>query len=108
VGQRPGPRSEVWWKVLTPYVREARTEEGSQALFENFEWYAGINAELNRRAGLPTVDDAFLARGLEGQITSAQNLLRVEQALRTVIVASPEAKRAARQHHPRRPGQAEA
>jgi hypothetical protein len=85
----PGPHCEVWWKVLTPYVRRARTEEGS-ALFENFEWYAGINEELNRRAGLPTVDDAFLAHSLEGEIASAQSLLQVEQALRTIIVASPE------------------
>jgi hypothetical protein len=91
----PGPRSEVWWKVLTPYVRRARTEEESPALYENFEWYAGINAELNRRAGSPTVDEAFLARGLEGQITSSQNMLRVEHALRTVVVASPEAVPAA-------------
>jgi hypothetical protein len=52
--------------------------------------YGGNNEELTRRAGWPPVDDAFLAHSLEGEIASAQNLLQVEQALRTIIVASPE------------------
>jgi hypothetical protein len=85
----PGPECDVWWKILAPHVRRLRMDM-SPTVFENFEWYAGINAEFNRRGGA-TIDDAWLAHHRDGLIRSAQNWLRVEQSLRTVIVASPEA-----------------
>jgi hypothetical protein len=103
----PGPRSEAWWKTLAPYVRRVRAEEGSPTFSENFEWYAGINAEFNRGAGLPPVDDALIAHGLEGQITMVQNWLRVERELRTVIVASPDVVPAAPPAPPTAPAAAQ-
>lgn len=47
--------------------------------------------EIGRRAGMPIHDEATLASALERHITSCRDMTRVEQALRTVIVASPEA-----------------
>jgi hypothetical protein len=48
-------------------------------------------AEMDGKAGAPTLDDATFASGLDDDITTCQDRIRVEQALRTVMIASPEA-----------------
>jgi len=47
---------------------------------------------MDRRTGavLPALDEAWFATTLEGRITYCEELIHVEEALRTVIVASPE------------------
>ena len=85
-----GNNCRFWWELLAPYVRKWRLEEGD-ALSEHFEWLAGAMAEMDRRAGVTMVyDDARLTGELEHRIAAFQTQLRVEQSLRTVIIASPE------------------
>ena len=90
----PGPDCDMWWMILAPWVRMRRAEAGP-TVFENFEWYAGINAEFNRRAGAVPNDEASLASNLEFQITQCELALGFEEALRTVVVASTDAVPAA-------------
>jgi hypothetical protein len=81
---------QAWWAILAPQVGRWRAEQHDPRNHEDNDWLAGFMAELDRRAGHPTVDAAMLGP-LEVLIASTQDRLRVEQALRTVIVASPEA-----------------
>lgn len=61
-----------------------------------WEWLAGEMAEASLRDGHEIVDyAAMLADKLDVRISATQGAIRVEQALRTVIVASPEAVPAA-------------
>jgi hypothetical protein len=49
-------------------------------------------AGMDRRAGMAvTYDEARVASLSEGRINALPEVIRVEQALRTVIVASPDA-----------------
>ena len=85
-----GLHAQAWWAILAPAVRRLRVEQGDPHNYEDNEWLAGYMAEMDRQKGRPTVDAAMLGR-LEVLIGSRQERLRVEEALRTVIVASPEA-----------------
>jgi hypothetical protein len=80
-----------YWAMLAPFARNQRTGLAIPTLYENFEWLAGVMAELDRRAGAPIVDAAYIATTLERRIARKLDQLRVEQSLRTVIIASPEA-----------------
>lgn len=80
----------TWWVAIAPYTRRRRAEWHSQTVSENFEWLAGVMAEFDRRAGMPTFDEALLASYLERLIGIGYDRLRVEQALRTVILQPPE------------------
>jgi hypothetical protein len=81
---------QIWWALLAPTIRRVRAERGTSQLIVDFEWLAGLFAEMDRRAGRPTYDEAMLGP-LEVAIASLQERLHVEQSLRTVIIASPEA-----------------
>jgi hypothetical protein len=85
-----GALYQAWWVVLAPYVRAKRTEQGNPGQYADNEWLAGYMAEMDRRAGVPAVDEAQLGP-LDVGIARLRDRLRVEEALRTVIVASPEA-----------------
>jgi len=82
---------ELWWAVLAPFVRRWRTAEGDLRYWENFEWLAGLMAEMDRRAGVQNWGDTTIVNSLERLITGCLDFIRIEQSLRTVIVASPEA-----------------
>ncbi len=60
-------------------------------IFEEFEWLAELMAAMDRRAGAPAFDASRFTSDLGGRIASVQDRLRVEQSLRTVILAPPEA-----------------
>jgi hypothetical protein len=90
-----GLHAQAWWAILAPYVRQKRAEQGNPHNFEDNEWLAGIMAEMDRRTGRPPVDETTLGP-LEVLIARLQERLRVEEVLRTVIVASPEILPAAR------------
>ncbi|HET9757543.1 MAG TPA: hypothetical protein VFP66_13640 [Candidatus Limnocylindrales bacterium] len=81
----------VWWTTLAPVTRRLRAEVEGPTYFENFEWLAGIMNEWNRRSGMVPADEAWLASNMERRIGMFQDLIRVQQSLRTVVVASPEA-----------------
>ena len=83
--------AQVWWALLAPWVRKTRAESGDPEYYEQLEWLAGVMAEMDRRAGRPAVTSAWIASRIDGWITAHQEAIRVAQALRTVILVSPEA-----------------
>ena len=82
-----------WWLTLAPQVRREREELGDGAVWADFEWLAGFMAEMDRRTGKASVDVAWLS--LEEEIAYLHSRIRTEEALRTMIIASPEAVPAA-------------
>jgi hypothetical protein len=81
----------VWWTTLAPMTRRLRSEVEGPTYLENFEWLAGIMNERNQRAGLLPTDEAWLATNMERRIRMFQDLIRVQQSLRSVVIASPSA-----------------
>lgn len=82
----------AWWAALEPFNRRMRTILGPSSVQGGFEWLDGRFAEIMERAGMTIVfDDAYLRDSTERRLSAIRDMLRVEQSLRTVIVASPEA-----------------
>jgi hypothetical protein len=79
----------VWWTTLAPATRRLRAEAEGPTYLENFEWLAGIMDDRNRRAGLFPTDEAWLASNMARRIRMFQDLIRVQQSLRTVVIAAP-------------------
>jgi hypothetical protein len=71
-------------------ARKFRAEYGDPSMFEDFEWFAAFTAETDRRAGAPAYDASTFALTLEDRIAAVQDRLRVEQSLRTFILAPAE------------------
>lgn len=77
-----------WWQTLAPYAKRVRVDAQSPAFLENFEWLAGTMAELARRARTQSwLDDPAATR--DARIGWLVERLRIEEALRTVKIASP-------------------
>jgi hypothetical protein len=81
---------QIWWLLLAPWIRKIRADAGAGFL-ENLEWLAGVMAEMDRRAGSPAITSARVASLTDSMIASCEEQIRVAQALRTVILVSPEA-----------------
>jgi hypothetical protein len=82
----------LWWNVLEPYVRRERAELGER-MFEDFEWLARVFVKMDRRAGqILALDETYAVNGLAapGEIEALQDRIRVEQSLRSVIIAPPD------------------
>ena len=79
------------WVLLAPHVKRGQRRMSDPTYFEHFEWIAGVMSETSGRAGVPAFDEAMLANLLNDRIAEYRDLIRVEQALRTVIIASPDA-----------------
>lgn len=79
------------WVLLAPNVKRGQARMSDPTYYEHFEWIAGVMLEISGRAGIPAFDEATLANLLDHRMAEYRDLIRVEQALRTVIVASPEA-----------------
>jgi len=77
--------------LLAPEIKRDQAKSNDPTYFEHLEWLAGVMVEMRRRAGAPTVDEETLSRALGSRITSLQDTIRVEHALRTVMIASLEA-----------------
>jgi hypothetical protein len=87
-----------WWRTLAPYAKRVRAETKSPAFLEHFEWLAGKMAELSQRAGTIT-DLQEPGATLEARINWLHERLRIEEALRTVNVASSAAPSARQRRH---------
>jgi hypothetical protein len=84
-----GSAAIVWWTTLAAKIRESRKEGGGQTAMEHFEWLASVMEDLDRQAGaLVPYDEAAMAARIPAGIAGFERQLRVEQALRTVIIAS--------------------
>ena len=92
-----GATCQRWWVLLAPYARFVRTRDHDVRLFENFEWLSRALDELDRRAGTTTnrFDDAGDPEVVAARLVRTRDQLRVAQALRSVILATPEAVPAA-------------
>jgi hypothetical protein len=73
----------TWWEELAPYIRRKRAEWQRARLFEDFEWLAGVLAKYE-----PPHDAAWHA-SFQIRIRFLRDMLRVEEALRSVTVAAP-------------------
>jgi hypothetical protein len=78
----------VWWVVLAPFIHQLRAVNEDETEYNNFEWLAGVMAELDRRAGASAFDEALLVSQLPSRIASFQDRLRFERDLRSGVVAS--------------------
>jgi hypothetical protein len=76
---------------MAPFVRDQRTREGDPTICEHFEWLAGVMTEMDRRAGVSTLDVETLRTALDRRISSLRDQIHVEEALRTVIAAPRDA-----------------
>jgi hypothetical protein len=81
---------QAWWAILAPYARAKRAEQGNAGQYADNEWLAGFMAEADRRAGMPPVDETRLGP-LDVLVTRLRDRVRIEEALRAVIIAAPEA-----------------
>ena len=86
-----GRETQIWWAILEPTVEMARAMSGGAA-YEDWEWLARKFGGMDRKAGGRTAIDAqWVANWLAaGQIERQQDTIRLEQALRAVIIASPD------------------
>lgn len=90
-----------WWSALAAYTERFRAETSQPGFFGDFEWLASTVAEGNRRERSPGWDVAHFR---DEAIALLEDRLRIEEALRTVIVASPDrplAGQSRRRHSPR-------
>lgn len=85
----------LWWVSLRPWAEAQRTQLGDLTVLENFEWLAGVMADMDRRAGHETLSEDWISTSRDVRIAATLERLRVEQSLRTLIVASPVAVPAA-------------
>ena len=91
-----GNTCQLWWGYLGPYCRATRARLEDPAIYVNFEWLAAEMDSMDRRAGTGVIyNEAVLTAMLDGGVNNTRERLRIEQSLRTVIIASPEAVRAA-------------
>ena len=78
------------WVRLAPAIRRDRTEDRNPENSVNFEWLARQIEEGLRQSGTELDDDAKQAAQLDRSIAYYEALIRVEVALRSVAIASPE------------------
>jgi hypothetical protein len=86
-----GNDSQLWWITLGPWIRTKRTDVQDPRIFEHFEWLAGRMAQLDRQSGGSALSEAWVAGSVTKRIVGLEEAIRVEQVLRTVIIATPEA-----------------
>ncbi len=85
-----GNSCQAWWGYLGPYCVAIRARLEDPAVYENFEWLAAAMDAMDRRAGRRVpYNEALLTAMLDGSINNARERIRIEQSLRTVILASP-------------------
>jgi hypothetical protein len=81
---------KVWWTILEePFVKLSRAEFGV-GTYSDWEWLIRAFARMEKQPGWDvTVDAAWVAKQLPIMIENNQEALRIEQALRSVVLASP-------------------
>ena len=90
LAQRNTLAPQGWWMMLAPRIRKGRDRFGDASIGENLEWLAGVMAETDRRAGVQALTPATVSSLIDGWIAETTEKIRIEQALRTVILAAPD------------------
>lgn len=76
-----------WWARLLPSTLGWRERDREPRIWNEFEWLAGMMAEMDRKAGVTTaVNPESLARQLPIDINQAREAVEIEEALRTITV----------------------
>lgn len=83
--------AQAAWVWLAPWAKWRRAETGRKGILADLEWLASLMAEMDRRAGRAPVLPAQVVAQMTSEITFRQELIREQQAMRTVFVAAPEA-----------------
>jgi hypothetical protein len=85
-----GNDGQLWWATLRPWAERRRTEIGDPKVFEHFEWLAERMTEMDRRAGTIGLSEGWIASSLNGRIVVLRDAIRIEQTLRTFVLAPPD------------------
>ena len=91
-----GAICESWWVTLAPFINDYRAREDNPSLWRQFEWLAGLLPQLDREGGRPTFPATWTQAALDRRIAACRDLIRVEEALRTVPVAGSQRRLAAK------------
>ncbi len=87
--------TQIVWVWVAPWARRVRTESRlGLPTYHDWEWLAGVMAEMDRRAGRPVITPEVVASQLGPLISLNEALIRYAQASRSGIVASPETRSA--------------
>jgi hypothetical protein len=81
--------AQIRWAWLAPYVQRLRAQSGRFETLTDFEWLAGVMAEMDRRAGMPPINSEWTASRVERAISFRQDLIRTMEATRIVTLAQP-------------------
>jgi hypothetical protein len=77
----------VWWGWLAPTIGVARERDADPAQYENFEWLAGLMAEMDQKAGkTATFDEANRASLIPLYIERNREVVRIAEESRAVLV----------------------
>jgi len=77
----------VWWGWLARATHAVRERDADPALYENFEWLAGLMAEMDRKAGKSaTFDEANRASLIPLYIERNREVIRIAEESRAVLV----------------------
>jgi hypothetical protein len=77
----------TWWGWLAPSTQFERVRDDDPAIYEHFEWLAGLMAEMDRKAGkTATYDEANRASLLPVYIERNREIIRTAEEVRAVVV----------------------
>jgi hypothetical protein len=79
----------AWWATLQPSLKTLE-QSWQIVMYEQFEWLDGKMAELHQPWSASGFDRARLDVQLDARIVRTQDAIRIEQALRTVVITSPD------------------
>jgi hypothetical protein len=78
------------WTLLAPQIKASQARNHDPSVFEHFEWLAGAVGRFVP-AGATVLDQDHVRDVASARIGALLGLIEVEQSLRTVMIASPEA-----------------
>src|SRR6202795_1358399 len=78
------------WTLLAPGIKASQARNHDPSLFEHFEWLAGAVTRFVP-AGPSVPDQGRVREVASARVGALLGLIDVEQSLRTVMIASPEA-----------------
>ncbi len=82
-----GDNARLWWGWLSGIVRLERERDRNPAYGADFEWLAGLMAEMDRQAGRTIAyDEAYLANRLAPYVEYNRALIREAEELRAVVI----------------------
>jgi hypothetical protein len=82
-----GSVCESWWVTLAPFIKHFRAHEDNPSVWRQFEWLAELLPKLDQEGGRPTFPATWTQAALDRRIAICRDLIRVEEALRTVPLA---------------------